>query len=134
MNELIDAQRWANWTVDYIKDDSCGACRTDGASPPHADYAAQQSAIDSVDHEIVFTTEGHLVPRATSFSISVPSNQQLGELSVSRLRDLIASAGLQHADCIEKAELRERAMQAAAVLREGERYRGAFGAGACVKR
>lgn len=82
----------------------------------------------------VFTTEGHLVPRSTSFSISVPSNQQLGELSVSRLRDLIASAGLQHADCIEKAELRERAMQAAAVLREGERYRGAFGAGACVKR
>ena len=59
MNELIDAQRWANWTVDYIKDDSCGACRTDGASPPHADYAAQQRAIDSVNHEIVLTTEGH---------------------------------------------------------------------------
>eukprot|EP01043_Picozoa_sp_COSAG02_P037178 COSAG02_NODE_2772_length_8058_cov_64.441513_5_plen_229_part_00 len=57
MNELIDAQRWSNWSVSYIKDDSCGACRTDGAGPPHADYAAQQAAIDSVKQEILFTTE-----------------------------------------------------------------------------
>ena len=58
-NEVVDAQRLANWTVDYLKDDSCGGCRTGPTDEPHADYAAMQSAIDSVDREIVLTTEGH---------------------------------------------------------------------------
>ena len=38
---------------------TAAAWQTDAASPPHADYAAQQAAIDSVDREIVLTTEGH---------------------------------------------------------------------------
>ena len=58
-NELLDAQRMDNWTVDYLKDDSCGGCRTGPDDEPHADYEAMQSAIKSVEREIVMTCEGH---------------------------------------------------------------------------
>ena len=58
-NELLDAQRMDNWTVDYLKDDSCGGCRTGPDDEPHADYEAMQSAIKSVEREIVLTCEGH---------------------------------------------------------------------------
>jgi len=67
----------------------------------------------------IFTTEGHLVPLSSKFTFAVPSAMQLDRYSVPRLQDLISAAGLVHSDCIEKAELKERAMQAAAVLREG---------------
>jgi hypothetical protein len=49
MNEVVDAQTWSNWTIDYIKDDSCGSCRAPADEEPHADYAAQQRAINAVD-------------------------------------------------------------------------------------
>jgi hypothetical protein len=56
---MVDIQEWANWTVDYMKDDSCGSCRSSG---PHggnvADYAAMQTAIQSVGRPIVLTIEG----------------------------------------------------------------------------
>lgn len=48
-------------------------------------------------------------------------------MPVKALKDLIASAGLSHADCVEKSELRARAVEALAVLLEKSASLGAAG-------
>eukprot|EP00038_Savillea_parva_P019610 m.28089 g.28089 ORF g.28089 m.28089 type:complete len:758 (-) comp4481_c0_seq1:102-2375(-) len=58
-HELVDIKQWANWTIDYMKDDSCGTCRTTGPhGPVIADYTAMQDAILQVGRPIVLTIEG----------------------------------------------------------------------------
>eukprot|EP00048_Salpingoeca_helianthica_P017050 m.235436 g.235436 ORF g.235436 m.235436 type:complete len:700 (-) comp20068_c0_seq1:45-2144(-) len=52
-HEVVDAQQYASWQVDYLKDDSCGDCRN-----PLSDYAAMQQAIDSAGRPIVLSIEG----------------------------------------------------------------------------
>lgn len=54
-NEYIDAQQWADWNVDYLKDDSCGVCpnRTD-----NEDYQIMFAAIVATGREMVLTVEG----------------------------------------------------------------------------
>lgn len=55
MHEEVDAKQYAEWQVDYLKDDSCGSCRPEG---PLADYAAMQQAIDATGRPIVLSIEG----------------------------------------------------------------------------
>eukprot|EP00937_MAST-01D_sp_MAST-1D-sp2_P000569 g569.t1 len=47
-------QQWANWTVDLMKDDSCGSC----GRPVEDDYRVMQSAIRTVGRPMVLTIEG----------------------------------------------------------------------------
>ena len=47
----------------------------------------------------------------------VPDDDEVASMGVGALRKLIVSAGLSHRDCIEKPELRTRALEAAAKLR-----------------
>eukprot|EP00040_Diaphanoeca_grandis_P029876 m.175804 g.175804 ORF g.175804 m.175804 type:complete len:713 (-) comp31831_c0_seq2:101-2239(-) len=54
-HEQVDITQWANWTVDYMKDDSCGTCRPEGTI---ADYKAMQDAIHTVGRPILLTIEG----------------------------------------------------------------------------
>ena len=53
-HELVDVTEWANWTVDYMKDDSCGYC----GRPVEVDYGVMQSAINDVGRPILLTIEG----------------------------------------------------------------------------
>jgi len=68
----------------------------------------------------IFTTEGHLIPLSDKFAFAVPSPRQLDQYSVAKLKDLIEAAGLAHSDCLEKADLKDRARQAAEVIRTRE--------------
>jgi hypothetical protein len=51
--EHVDAEQWANWTIDYMKDDSCGGCGT-----AESDYTVMQAAIRDVGSKMVLTIEG----------------------------------------------------------------------------
>lgn len=76
----------------------------------------------------VFSTEGHLIPLASDVD-AADHEASVDALPVSRLRQLITSAGLQHRDLFEMAELRGRARAAMGVLigrrREKQRRRKA---------
>ena len=45
-----------------------------------------------------------------------PSDEDVDGLGIKALRELIVSAGLSHADCVEKSDLRARAAEARARL------------------
>jgi hypothetical protein len=51
--EHVDAAQWANWTIDYMKDDSCGGCGS-----AEDDYTVMQAAIRDVGSNMVLTIEG----------------------------------------------------------------------------
>lgn len=53
-HELIDVAQWANWTVDYMKDDYCGSC----GRPVEVDYGVMASAIADVGRPMVLSIEG----------------------------------------------------------------------------
>ena len=53
--EDIDAKQWAEWKVDYMKEDACGQCRSGGKID---DYKAMQSAIDATGSPLILTIEG----------------------------------------------------------------------------
>lgn len=59
-HERTDIAQWAAWGVDYMKDDSCGGCRTlpSGGADVIGDYSAMQQAIWSVGRAITLTIEG----------------------------------------------------------------------------
>ncbi len=54
-HEYIDAQQWADWGIDYVKDDSCSTCqnRTD-----NEDYQIMFDAIVATGRPMVLTVEG----------------------------------------------------------------------------
>jgi len=52
--EAVDVRQWANWTVDYMKDDSCGDC----GRPVEVDYGVMQAAIRDGGRPMVLTIEG----------------------------------------------------------------------------
>ena len=53
-----------------------------------------------------------------------PSDEDVDGLGIKALRELIVSAGLSHADCVEKSDLRARAKLATAKLRDAPAMRG----------
>eukprot|EP01046_Picozoa_sp_COSAG06_P006433 COSAG06_NODE_304_length_17855_cov_47.399414_1_plen_109_part_10 len=54
---MLDALQYANWTVDYVKDDGCGGCHGTDPDPALASYAAMQSGISQSQREILLSTE-----------------------------------------------------------------------------
>jgi alpha-galactosidase len=54
--EDIDAKQWAEWNVDYMKEDACGQCRSGGKID---DYKAMQDAIDATGAPLILTIEGN---------------------------------------------------------------------------
>lgn len=56
MHEQVDALQYAAWGVDYLKDDSCGECRSDGGAM--ADYSEMQKAIYATNRSIYLSIEG----------------------------------------------------------------------------
>ena len=54
MHESVDAQQYAVWKVDYVKDDSCGKCRGDSM----VDYKAMQDALAATGRPMVLSIEG----------------------------------------------------------------------------
>jgi alpha-galactosidase len=54
--EEIDMQQWAQWGVDYVKEDACGICRPGGKID---DYAATQRAIAKTGRPMVLSIEGN---------------------------------------------------------------------------
>ena len=73
----------------------------------------------------VFSTEGHLIPltsppplpdAAPRPQLELPHGLPIEALPVSRLRQIISSSGLTHADCFEITELRSRAHAATDIL------------------
>ena len=56
-HEVLDALQYANWTVDYVKDDGCGGCHGTDPDPALASYAAMQSGISQSQREILLSTE-----------------------------------------------------------------------------
>ena len=72
---------------------------------------------NDVDADFLFSTEGHLIPLATHLPTAaadspLPHGLPIEALPVSRLRQIIASSGLSHADIYEVTELRNRAHEA----------------------
>lgn len=54
-NELVDAQTWAAWGIDYLKYDNCHN-QSDGSREDFvARYTAMRTALDAVDRPIVFS-------------------------------------------------------------------------------
>lgn len=60
-HEEIDASTWAQWGVDYMKDDSCGPCRA-----TLTDYGIMQAALWSAGRPMVLSVEGQ--PDITAMS------------------------------------------------------------------
>lgn len=56
MHEQVDALQYAAWGVDYLKDDSCGECRSDGGAM--VDYSEMQKAIYATNRSIYLSIEG----------------------------------------------------------------------------
>jgi len=48
-------QQWANWTIDYVKDDSCSNCRNDD----NLDYHTMWLAMELSGRPMVLTVEGN---------------------------------------------------------------------------
>lgn len=53
-HEVQDAQQWAAWGIDYVKDDSCSNCRNNDT----LDYMTMWSAIQASGRDMVLTIEG----------------------------------------------------------------------------
>ena len=53
-HEVQDAAQWASWGVDYVKDDSCSACRNDD----NLDYHTMWLAMELTQRPMVLTVEG----------------------------------------------------------------------------
>ena len=65
-HEELDAIQYANWTVDYVKDDGCGGCHATAPDPALASYAAMQSGISKSHRHIYLSTEAS--PNLTAHS------------------------------------------------------------------
>ena len=61
-----------------------------------------------------------------------PSDEDVDGLGIKALRELIVSAGLSHADCVEKSDLRARAKLATAKLRDAPASSAAGGGAAAA--
>ena len=53
-HEQVDMQQWADWQIDYVKDDSCGSCNR----PVEQDYTIMQAAINQSGRHMCLTIEG----------------------------------------------------------------------------
>jgi alpha-galactosidase len=56
-HEVEDAMQYADWTVDFVKDDGCGGCHGNESDPSLASYAAIQKGITESGRQIYLTTE-----------------------------------------------------------------------------
>jgi len=54
-HEAIDALQWAQWGIDYVKDDSCSTC---GSRTDDQDYSIMWSALQAAGRPMVLTVEG----------------------------------------------------------------------------
>ena len=52
--ETIDAQAYAEWQIDYVKEDSCGPCRNNDT----LDYVTMAAALKATGRDIILTDEG----------------------------------------------------------------------------
>ena len=55
-HEAVDAKQWAEWGVDYVKDDSCSKC---GSKTDNELYAGMWQAIQASGRPMVLTVEGN---------------------------------------------------------------------------
>lgn len=58
MHEDVDAAQYAEWEIDYVKDDSCGSCRGDDDASILRDYQAMSDAIKKTGRPMVLSIEG----------------------------------------------------------------------------
>jgi len=58
-HEALDAQQYADWKVDYLKDDGCGGCyeSTAPGDPALMAYAVMQAGINEAGRPMYFSTE-----------------------------------------------------------------------------
>ena len=61
-NEVIDANQYAKWGVDYVKDDSCSACPGSAAS----NLQKMQDALDATGRKVLLSGEGGPDPQECS--------------------------------------------------------------------
>lgn len=54
-HEFLDAKQWADWGIDYVKDDSCSAC---GSKTDNQLYGTMWQAIQASGRPMVLTVEG----------------------------------------------------------------------------
>lgn len=55
-HEAVDAKQWAEWGIDYVKDDSCSKC---GTKTDNELYAGMWQAIQASGRPMVLTVEGN---------------------------------------------------------------------------
>ena len=55
-HEMIDAKQWAEWTIDYVKDDSCSSC---GNKTDNELYGGMWQAIQASGRPMILTVEGN---------------------------------------------------------------------------
>eukprot|EP00656_Telonema_subtile_P054528 TRINITY_DN8180_c0_g1_i3.p1 TRINITY_DN8180_c0_g1~~TRINITY_DN8180_c0_g1_i3.p1 ORF type:complete len:393 (-),score=65.03 TRINITY_DN8180_c0_g1_i3:99-1277(-) len=55
-HEVVDAKQWAEWGIDYVKDDSCSSC---GNKTDNELYAGMWAAIQASGRPMVLTVEGN---------------------------------------------------------------------------
>ena len=79
--------------------------------------AERQAAMVALFQDLASTSVPTPAPSVSQALNEPPSDDEIASMTVTALRDLIKRARLTHADCVEKPELRARAMQAAVKLR-----------------
>ena len=62
--ETVDAEQYAKWGIDYVKDDSCSACPTKGGAA--AMLARMQDALDATGRKVLLSGEGGPPPDVCS--------------------------------------------------------------------
>uniref|UniRef100_A0A7S4B7D7 alpha-1,2-Mannosidase n=1 Tax=Chrysotila carterae TaxID=13221 RepID=A0A7S4B7D7_CHRCT len=72
----------------------------------------EDNFLHAPDSTFVFSTEAHIIPLSPRFSSDAAVTLHVDKMAVAQLRQLVASAGLSSADCVERHELRDRARQA----------------------
>ena len=93
--------------MDEVKRNAAAEAAAEAKAKAEADAKAKAEADIKAAADMAAAAKGGDVPSAERID---------GELSIKQLRALIKSAGLSHADCLEKADLRARAKEAASIL------------------
>eukprot|EP01052_Picozoa_sp_SAG31_P010401 SAG31_NODE_569_length_14020_cov_11.049565_8_plen_297_part_00 len=58
LHEAVDAAQYAEWEIDYVKDDSCGSCRGDDDISVLRDYQVMADAIKKTGRPMILSIEG----------------------------------------------------------------------------
>lgn len=62
--EVLDAQTYANWRVDQVKDDGCGSC------PQHDPYATMRDALNATGRRMWYSIHGGTTPGSPNATVA----------------------------------------------------------------